>query len=126
MELNENILKLTGSAFIESPLEVGKKYAVGVEIAIPKGGQMVDNEDGTYDLEFTGKLVRAEIKTETGVIRTKDKSKTSQKNKAWAIKFAQEHEVGMSPEGFYDYFFGNVRHFGEEVYQLIKSLNKLQ
>ena len=32
MNLNSNILKLTGSAEIDQPSEIGKRYAVGTEI----------------------------------------------------------------------------------------------
>lgn len=110
MNLNENILRVTGSAPIDGPLELAKTYAVGMEIAVTDE-RKVSNEDGTFDLEFKGKLVRAQIKTSTGeIVKTKDTRSQSTKTRYAIIASKGEFKPDMDDDAWYNFVQGGIRH----------------
>jgi hypothetical protein len=119
MNLNSNILKITGSAEIEAPLEIGKRYAVGMEIGITDE-RKVDNEDGTFDVEFKGKMIRAQVKKENGeIIKTKDNTAQSVKTRMAILAVKSEFRPEMDDDSFYNLVQGGIRHDLREVVRRI-------
>lgn len=121
MNLNSNILRLSGSAEISAPLEIGKRYAVGMEVGIKKAEQD-DNENGTFDMVYKAVLIRAEIKNETGTIKTKDKNSQSQKLQA-QIKL-KAREEGKDEQVEYAHYMILLRHFWPQVKDYLEQLRK--
>jgi len=109
MNLNEIQLKVSGSTSIDQPLELGRSYAVGAEFSISDEGK-VSNEDGSYDLVFKAKLVRAQIKTDLGSIKTKDKSSQSVKTRRAILGVKSELLPDMEDDSFYNLIQGGIRH----------------
>jgi len=126
MELNEYILKLHGSAPIEKPLELGKRYAVGMEIGIVDENK-TDNENGSYDHEFKGRLIRAEIHTDLGhILKTRDKTRESAKTR-YAILVSKSNYPDyekMEEESYYKMVQGGIRHFLPEIIEMIRKSAK--
>lgn len=52
MQINERILKLTGTANIPDDLELGHDYDCMITMNVHRGGEMVDRGDGTYDVIY--------------------------------------------------------------------------
>jgi hypothetical protein len=120
MNLNSHIIKLSGSAEISEPLELGKRYAVGVEVGITDE-RKIDNENQTFDLEFKAKLIRAEIKTSTGTIKTKDNTHESRKTRYAIIASKNNYPEysEMEEESWYKLVQGNIRHYLPEIIEMI-------
>jgi hypothetical protein len=71
----------------------------------------VDNEDGTVDLEFKGKLIRAQVKKENGeIIKTKDKTAQSVKTRLAILAVKTEFRPEMDDDSFYNLVQGGIRH----------------
>lgn len=100
MNLNSHILKLTGSAELSAPLELGKRYAIGIEVGITDE-RKIDNEDQTFNLEYKAKLIRAEIKTEMGTLKTKDKTRESVKTRYAILASKNQIKPEMDEDEFY-------------------------
>lgn len=78
-ELNDNIIKFTGSSSIMEGIEPDKSYRVGLEVEC-YSKEKRSRQDGTYDLVFKTKVMTCEILKDNGeIIKSKDKSKFSQK-----------------------------------------------
>ena len=118
MNLNEYIIKVSGSAPIEGPLEIGKSFAVGAEFAVSNEDK-VSNEDGTYDVVFKAKLVRAQIKTDLGVVKTKDTRSQSTKTRGMILAVQSEFMPDMDPEAWYNLVQGGIRHNLREIIKTI-------
>jgi hypothetical protein len=119
MLLNSHILKLTGSAEMSGPLELGKRYAVGIEVGITDE-RKVDNEDQTFNLEYKAKLIRAEIKTDLGLIKTKDKTRESVKTRYAILACKNEVAPEMDDEQFYALVQKTIRMHLPETMNLLK------
>ncbi len=101
MNLNERIIKLTGSAPIgEGELTLGTNYAAGVELSITDESK-VDNQDGSYDVVYKARLVRAKVDTATGKVYTKDKKHQSTKTRFAIIATKNNYKPEMDDEDFY-------------------------
>ena len=108
MEINENILKLSGSVSIPEALEVGQNYHVSLDGQIT-GRSDDSNEDGTLDTSWKFRPVRVEILLPTGrVVKAKDKRKLSQKlrGKLWIVW--NESGSQLSEQEFYDQSMGKI------------------
>lgn len=119
MQLNENVLKLSGKASIDGELELGKTYAVGIEIGITNEDR-VNNEDGSFDRVFKGKLIKAQIHTETGKIRTKEKNSQSSKLRL-AIMRRKPADSPLEDEAWYQYILGGIRFNLDQVIDLVQK-----
>ena len=117
MDINSHVLKLSGTAEIEAPLEHAKTYAVGIEIEVEDGG-LKNNQDGTHDKIWKGRLIRAVIQTATRKIYTKDTGSQSQKLRRAIRKLTPE---GMEEDAFYNYVMGGIRHNIDSIIDLIEK-----
>jgi hypothetical protein len=120
LTLNENVLKITGKASLEREVELNKRYAVGLLMDVTDDNNH-NNEDGTFDRIFTGKLVRAEIKGERGeTIRTKDTTKQSVKLRLSILRAKANPD--MEDNAWYEMIMGGIRHrLPEIIDQIIKE-----
>lgn len=123
MNLNEYILKVTGSASIDQPLEIGKRYACGIEFGITDE-RKIDREDGTYDVEFKGKLIRAQVKKENGeIVKTKDKTAQSVKTRLAILACKNEFRPEMDDDSWYNLVQGGIRHSLRDIISNILNNN---
>lgn len=118
MNLNERILKLTGSASLEGELEIGKNYAIGAEVCIADENKR-DNQDGTYDLEYKARLVRAKVDTATGRIYTKDKKHQSTKTRFAIIASKNNYKPDLDDEVYYELVQQGIRSHLAEILNII-------
>jgi hypothetical protein len=109
MNLNSHVLKLTGSAELPEGLAIGTHYAVGIEVAITDE-RKVDNEDGTFDLEYKARLIRAKVQKETGFVLTKDKSRQSTKTRYAILAIKNNYRPEMDDDSWYNLIQGGIRH----------------
>lgn len=61
MEINERVLKITGSTPIDKELELGKEVEITIKGSVKYAGPDRDNEDGTFDRYYSVKLKSADI-----------------------------------------------------------------
>lgn len=118
MNLNTRYLKLTGQAELPSDLEIGKNYALGGEVSITDEKKRT-NEDGTYDLEYKARLVRAAVDTATGRVYTKDKKHQSAKTRFAIIANKHNYKPEMDDEDFYNLIQQGIRSRLPEIINLI-------
>ena len=100
MNLNSHILKLSGSAELSGALEIGNRYAVGVEVGITYE-RKIDNGDGTFDLEYKARLIRAQVHTKEGKLDTKDKTSESVKTRRMIMAMKNDYRPDMDDEIWY-------------------------
>lgn len=123
IEINDHVLKFSGKVSLPSGLEHGKLYAAGIEFECKDDG-LKNNQDGTHDKIFRAKVIRAEIKSETGTVKSKDTTSQSQKLQK-AILFGLKPMVSpdSNDEVFYQQVMGGIRHFLPEIYSYIQKLD---
>jgi hypothetical protein len=100
MNLNSHIIKFSGSAELSGPLEIATRYAIGAEVAITDE-RKVDLENGTFDLEYKARLVRAQVHTKEGRLDTKDKTHESVKTRRIIMAMKNEYRPDMDDEEWY-------------------------
>jgi hypothetical protein len=118
-EISSHILKLSGSGELDGPLEHSKTFAIGAEISVEDGG-LRDNQDRTHDKIWRGKLIRAQVHTQTGEVRTKDKSSQSVKLRR-AILAHRPNDSPLDEDAWYEYCMGAIRHYIEPILDLIQK-----
>lgn len=118
MELNSRYLKLTGAAEIEAALELGKNYAFAGEVSITDEKKK-NNEDGSFDLEYKARLVRAAVETSTGRVYTKDRKHQSTKTRFAIIAAKNNYRPEMDDEDFYILIQQGIRTHLAEIINLI-------
>lgn len=117
MNTNENILRISGSAYLEKPLDFGKEYTLKMTAEVSRVAK-VSREDGTCDDVFTAKLILVNVIAENEVIRTKGKSPSQGHRLQIMRKF---NEVGHGDfEDFYRRFVNLESEYIEEIYNMIK------
>ena len=109
-DINEQIIKFTGSASMAEGLEVDKDYLISLE-----GGcyskEKKSRQDGTYDMHYKVRLMTAEILKENGdSIKMIDKKKWSQK-----LRFAIEQR-GYEYEYVMPRLIANLEQIFEQIY----------
>jgi hypothetical protein len=119
MTPNEIIIKLSGSASIDQPLQLGHSYTAGIEFSVSNEDHS-NNDDGTYDEIFRAKLIRAIIQTETGKIQTKDKTHQSQKLRLAIIR-SKPADSPLDEEAYYNAVMGSIRHYLDQIIDLINK-----
>jgi hypothetical protein len=118
MEVNEHILSISGKASTQEPLELGQDYRVTIEGTITSQTD-VDNDNGTKNRinKLKPRLVE-EIVHKGRVIKVKDKSSTSQKNRARHFIWQQEW---LEPDVKMDYDRAGelIRKYYDDIMDLV-------
>ena len=98
---NENVLKITGSACIERPLNISDDYEIIIKGTCQSSSQK-NLDDGTYDETWKVKMATAEIKQERErPILSKDRRKESQKTR---ITLQSYWEFLGCPDDFEEFY----------------------
>lgn len=106
-QINENILRLTGSFNLPSALKNAHDYKLIVEGSID-GVNERPNYDGTFDLIHKFKPITGEIVNEKGKsLALKDKTSESVKNRRLVMAMAGSE--GWDEDEIYSQFFGWFR-----------------
>lgn len=123
-EINSHILKISGSVEIPRELTSGYNYKVTIEGAVPKI-EMVDNENGTFDVVYKMKPIRVEIVTETGeTLKAKDPRRQSELTRSQAKAIHMEKCTNVDFDTFYEAFMTLQRHYAPQAAEhLIKERN---
>lgn len=123
MNVNENILQLTGKASIPEPLEVGSNYKLICDGSVITSTES-DNHDGTINKIFKFKPVTIEIQTKLGkTIKAKDTRKLSQLLRGFLRKKWINSASKIEEEEMYEKFmYGVMRDLDELVDRYIPDL----
>jgi hypothetical protein len=79
MDLNENIIRITGTASIPAELETDRDYKLMLDASCESKARKT-RHDGTFDYHYQLQLISGEVITDKGeTIQIKDKKSWSQK-----------------------------------------------
>ena len=103
LNINENILRLTGKVNLAQPLELGNDYTITVTGAIT-AATTIDLHDGSFDRIFKlePRLVTA-IDDKGETLKIKDKGSHAQKLRSRLYRIFEE-----SPHGEFENFYAQV------------------
>lgn len=122
-KVNSHILKISGSVEVSKALTSGYNYKVTIEGAVPKI-EMVDNENGTFDVIYKMKPIRVEVVTETGeTLKAKDPRSNSEKMRAQVRAIYLDKGLNCDFEAFYDKFCALQRHQANDTAEAIIKAN---
>ena len=111
MKINSHILKIAGSVEIPKELTSGFNYKVTIEGAVPKI-EMVDNENGTFDVIYKMKPIKVEVVNELGeTLKAKDPRRQSELTRSQAKAIHMEKCSNVDFDTFYEAFMTKQRHF---------------
>jgi len=107
MQINSHKLKIIGTVELLEPLEEGKDYHVSV-VGTVNGVGLDDNEDGTWDKTFKLRISTLELldAPTQKVIKSKDKTKMSQKLRGAIYFLKQDKYPEMDDDEFYQKCMG--------------------
>ena len=95
-------IKLTGTAELPEPLEIGHNYAVSLQGSIT-AETISDNEDGSKTHYYRFRPVMVEVVRPKGErLRAKDTRSRSQQLRAWLFRLWREENSGESFDDYYD------------------------
>jgi len=101
-KVNSHILKISGSVEIPQALTSGFNYKVTIEGAVPKI-EMVDNENGSFDVIYKMKPIRVELVNELGeTLKAKDPRSNATKARAQAVAIYNDKRPNTDEETFYN------------------------
>lgn len=104
MEINENILKISGRANILSGLQIGKDYDLTISNAECRKCEEIPTDNGTVDKIYTlrlSNLSEINVISENDIIKSKSK-KTQSQILRWKIEQKwQETGSELDKEDFY-------------------------
>lgn len=122
-KINSHVLKIAGSVEIPKALTSGFNYSVKIEGAVPKI-EMVDNENGTFDVIYKMKPIRVEVVTETGeTLKAKDPRSNSEKMRAQVRAIYLDKGLNCDFDAFYDKFCALQRHQANDTAETIIKAN---
>jgi hypothetical protein len=117
-DVNEHILRITGSASLPEKLDY-KNYLIGVDADVTDI-QKKRREDGTYDFIYKARLLTAEIVKDNGeAMKSKDKTRISQKLRARSWVAHQEHNIQIDPEEFYEKVGKGIILYYDEILRML-------
>lgn len=120
MQINEHILKLSGTAYLETELPRGKTLIFAGEFQETKREE-VPNEDGTVNMLYHVKPLRVLEKREGGQsIPIKVKNKNSVRIRAAVMRAHAELQRDGEAESFYDKFTDSLTQNPEAVINLLE------
>jgi hypothetical protein len=118
MNINSNVLKLSGQGELDAPLEHSKTYALACEVEVEDGG-LRNNHDGSHDRIWKGKLIRAQVHTQTGDVKTKDKNSQSVRLRRAILGLKEQYEPTLDDDAWYERTVGGIRHYLPMIIDLI-------
>lgn len=123
-KVNSHILKISGSVEIPQALTSGFNYKVTIEGAVPKI-EMVDNENGSFDVIYKMKPIRVELVNELGeTLKAKDPRSNATKARAQAIAIYNDKRPNTDEETFYNAISAVQRGMANDIAeQVIKQNN---
>ena len=117
MELNERIIKITGSANIVDELEISHDYDITLKCNCINENK-IDNQNGTYDMIYKlkihsemqvidkgGKILKALPKNQ----RTKSQHLRLKIQQLWDMEFKEQYESEQFYEMYMDKFIDHIR-----------------
>lgn len=108
MELNENIIKFTGSCSLPQSLDLDGDYAAGIKFNVTSKEEK-KRDDGTYDLVHKGQLLEIIISDKLGnKIYSKDKTRSSVKLRFAILSLKDKYQPEMEDEAFYKLVMGKL------------------
>lgn len=123
-KVNSHILKISGSVEIPQALTSGFNYKVTIEGAVPKI-EMVDNENGSFDVIYKMKPIRVELVNELGeTLKAKDPRSNATKARAQAVAIYNDKRPNTDEETFYNAISAVQRGMANDIAeQVIKQNN---
>lgn len=120
MNINENILKITGGAYLNQPLNREQRARISTEIEVYDVATP-DNQDGTYNQVFKTKIVD-EIQVEQlgQIITGKPKNSYSQRLRGRMYGYAQELGI-IDTEAHYEQNMKKLILYWPEIYEYLST-----
>jgi len=117
--INENLLRITGSAYVESFLNPSKTLNIAGELSI-YSVEKRDNNDGTFNLINKAKFIGAvEVEQNRKTIRGIDKTKKSVCLRMGIGEIADE--LGTDREEFYQLYMNKLLANLNNVFDFLKD-----
>ena len=114
MDINSNILKITGGSELSGSLDPKKEIKFSGTLAI-YSVEYKDKQDGTYDRIYKAKFI-GEIEAEDGVNKLVGKPKSPQSQKLrQALWYVSEQDC------FYEIFMDKLIPNAEDVWEFLKN-----
>lgn len=122
-KVNSHILKISGSVEIPQALTSGFNYKVTIEGAVPKI-EMVDNENGSFDVIYKMKPIRVELVNELGeTLKAKDPRSNATKARAQAIAIYNDKRPNTDEETFYNAISAVQRGMANDIAEQVIKQN---
>lgn len=121
MNINENILKITGGAYLNKPLNREQRARISTEIEVYDVATP-DNQDGTYNQVFKTKIVD-EIQVEQlgQIITGKPKNSYSQRFRGRICAYAKDELGIIDTDAFYETFMKKAIVYVPELCEYFKN-----
>jgi hypothetical protein len=120
MQINEHVLRLSGTAYLETELPRGKTLIIAAEMQETKREE-VPNEDSTYNIIYTVKPLRVLERKEGGQsIPIKVKNRNSVRIRAAIMRAHSTLQKDGDAEQFYDKFADKLCQNPEAVINLLE------
>lgn len=122
-KVNSHILKISGSVEIPQALTSGFNYKVTIEGAVPKI-EMVDNENGSFDVIYKMKPIRVELVNELGeTLKAKDPRSNATKARAQAVAIYNDKRPNTDEETFYNAISAVQRGMANDIAEQVIKQN---
>lgn len=119
MNINENLLRITGSAYVEEQIDPSKTLEIKGELSV-YAVEKRDNNDGTFNLVNKAKFISAvEVEQNRKTIRGIDKTKKSICLRLAIGEIADE--IGTDREEFYKSFMDKLLANPHNVWEFLKD-----
>jgi len=101
-DINDYVIKISGKAHLDKPLDLSRKYKVAIDGAIISSA-LHDNEDSTFTQEYKYKPIIVSILEEGGeIIHAQDIRSRGQQLRARLWREWKEQEEPVSFDIYYD------------------------
>lgn len=91
--IQDNIVKFTGSLSVSEPLKVDTCYRVGIDVEVYEGAKR-SRQNGEYDFIFKSRIVGGEILKDNGeILRAKDNKSWSKKIRDKTFALGEDYEI---------------------------------
>jgi len=101
-QINEFQLRITGRASLDKKLELSHDYLIKANVNIISA-KAKDTQENTLDMEYSAKLITAEIIDDKGeVIKVLDRKKKSQSLRGAIYYYQQDINNAEDEEAFYN------------------------
>jgi len=121
MNINENILKITGGAYLNEAFQTDHRAHIEADLEC-YSVEKRDNQDGTYNLVNKAKIVSEVVVTQGDkIIRGRTKNSLSQRFRGRVCGYAKDDLGETDPEAYYESFMKKAIAYVPELCEYLKN-----